>query len=283
MKKLFAILLTVALCAGYAAPVFANGSTYNTGYAFGSGPDTGSIFGKPTGYDEPVTGDPLAANQRRDKNAAYFPPSYGVFSGDIPTNPSSLYHESADGSVFIIGSTTQGDSSGVPGLPVLATDSGGSSSLSVNYPDQPGLLPSTSMTTAMNTAPWFYEDGSIGSLYITKLKKTIKVYEGESLENLKKGIGHFTSTSSWDGNVGFAGHNRGGAAYFGFVKDLAIGDTITYTTLYGARTYNIYSKEKISETDFSSLEWTSENILTLITCVEDNPPLRWCVRCVEVR
>ena len=284
MKKIFAAFLALALCASIAAPIFAADYPYDTSYNFGSGPDSGSTFGKPTGYDDPVTGDPLATNQRRDKNAASTPPSYGIFSGDIPTEPSSLYHESAQGAVFLVGSSIQGDSNGVPGSPVIATDStGSSSSVSVNYNDQPGLLPSTSMTGSMNTAPWFYEDGSIGSIYITKLNKTIKVYEGESLDNMKKGVGHFTSTSAWDGNVGLAGHNRGAAAYFGFVKDLAIGDTITFTTMYGTRTYKIYSKEQISETDFSSLEWSAENILTLITCVENNPPMRWCVRCVEVK
>jgi sortase A len=284
MRKLFAAVLALVLCTGFADLAFAYDSAYNTSYGFSSGPDTASTFGKPSSYDEPVTGDLLATNQRRDKNAAYNPPSYGIFSGDIPTDPSSLYHETDSGAVFVMGASIQGDSSGVPGLPAIAADSsGGSSLLSVSYPDQPGLLPSTSVAGAMNTAPQFYEDGSIGSLFITKLQKTIKVYEGESLDNMVKGIGHFTSTSAYDGNVGLAGHNRGGAAYFGFVKDLQIGDTITYATMYGTRTYTIYSKEKISETDLSSLEWTSENLLTMITCVENDPLLRWCVRAAESR
>jgi LPXTG-site transpeptidase (sortase) family protein len=146
-------------------------------------------------------------------------------------------------------------------------------------------VPGTSnitVNTPIVTAPSYYADGSVGSIYIPRFSKTIRVYEGESLENMRKGIGHFTATSTWDGNVGVAGHNRGAAAYFSFVKDLAIGDIITYTTLYGVRTYEIYRKDKIAETDFSSLGWSAENIITLITCVEDVPALRWCVQARQI-
>jgi sortase A len=133
-----------------------------------------------------------------------------------------------------------------------------------------------------NTIPWPYDDGSLGAVTIHKLDKTVKVYGGESLENMKKGIGHFSSTSAWDGNVGLAGHNRGAAAHFSFVKDLKAGDLITYETRYGTRTYEVCLKGQISETDFSSLSWTPYNMLTLITCVENAPGLRWCVQAREV-
>jgi hypothetical protein len=43
------------------------------------------------------------------------------------------------------------------------------------------------------------EDGSIGTLYVARTGKTIKVYEGEDLSNLKIGAGHFSSASAWDG------------------------------------------------------------------------------------
>ena len=121
-----------------------------------------------------------------------------------------------------------------------------------------------------------------GTLTISKLNKNIKVYEGESLENMKKGIGHFEMTSAWDGNVGFAGHNRGAAAYFSFVKDLVVGDKITYTTKYGTRTYEVYRKDKISETDYTGLSWSAENIISLITCVADEPAYRFIVQAREV-
>jgi sortase A len=145
------------------------------------------------------------------------------------------------------------------------------------------FLPTTSVTTAQITEPLYYDNGTIGTLYIDKLAKSINVYEGESLENLKLGIGHFSYTSTWDGNVGIAGHNRGTAAYFSFVKDLKIGDTLTYSTRYGSRTYKIYSKEQVSEYDSSSLGWSADNIITMITCVENVPELRWCVQAVQIK
>jgi sortase A len=144
-------------------------------------------------------------------------------------------------------------------------------------------LPPTSQASTLNTTPWYYEDGSIGTLYIERTGKTVKVYEGESLDNLKKGAGHFSATSAWDGNVALAGHNRGGSAYFSFVKDLQSGDRLTYATKYGTRTYEVYSKTQINEWDNLPLSWSGENMLTLITCVADVPELRYCVLARDIR
>jgi sortase A len=285
-------------------PALAADYPYATSYGFESGPDSEPTFGAPTGYDEPAQGDPLMTNTRRNKDAANFAQAYGVFSGDIPSDPTSPYHTNKapdpwGGSVVSIEGEVMADTSVTGGGASYGANTGGGNTLynayagnagggaapsvSTTYGDQPGLLPSTSMTATLNTAPWFYDDGSIGSIYIAKLKKTIRIFEGESLENMKKGLGHFASTSAWDGNVGLAGHNRGASAYFGFVKDLETGDKITYTTLYGEREYRITSKEKVRETDLSSLGWSGENTLTLITCVENVPELRWCVVCTEAR
>lgn len=265
MKKLFSafFMLVIMLC--MAVPAFA------ADYEFASGADTSATFGKSTGYDEPVPVYPENENIRRNKDAAYNPPPYGVFSGDIPTDPSSPYHDnnrSSGPSYSPGGDLTDPYASGF-----------GTSDVST------GLLPSTSLYTGTtyNTAPLYYSDGSIGTLSIPKLNKTIKVYEGETLENMKKGIGHFESTSVWDGNVALAGHNRGAAAYFSFVKSLTVGDKLTYTTKYGTRTYEVYNKVKISETDYSGLAWSADNILTLITCVEDEPAYRWLVCAREIK
>jgi sortase A len=136
---------------------------------------------------------------------------------------------------------------------------------------------------ALDTEPLYYSDGSIGTIYVERTGKTIKIYEGEQLDNLKKGAGHFTATSAWNGNVALCGHNRGDFPYFGFVKDLQIGDRIVYTTLYGSRTYEVFSKEQISEYDYSKLGWTSENLLTLITCVQGISELRQTATLREAR
>ena len=85
------------------------------------------------------------------------------------------------------------------------------------------------------------KDGSIGTVKIPSLDINMKVWEGETNESMKKGLGHYSSTSAWDGNVGVCGHNRGAKYTIGSIKDLEHGDTITYTTVHGTRTYSVAS------------------------------------------
>lgn len=252
------------MTAAMAAPALA------ADYRFDSGSGTWSGFGTSTSTDNPVTPDPMNDNTRRNKDAAYFPPPYGIFSGYIPTDPSSPYHDNLPQSGFVPAAQDlppTGNENYAPGISDVTS----------------GFLPATSQATAANTVPWYYEDGSVGTLYVARTGRTIKVYEGETTANLAKGAGHFSSTSAWDGNVALAGHNRGNSAYFSFVKDLENGDTLTYTTRYGTRTYRVISKTQINEWDNLPLAWSSENRLTLITCVADVPELRYSVVAVEIR
>jgi sortase A len=269
MKKLITLLITLALSATLAVPAFA------ADYTFATGTSTLSDFGGATSVDAPVAPDPMSTNTRRNKDAAYNPPPFGVFSGDIPTDPSSPYHDNFSQSGFVPVNQDLPATGGEDYVP-------GSGAVSASY-ETGGFLPTTSQTASLNTAPWYYEDGSIGTLYVASTKKTIRVYEGEALDNLKIGAGHFSSTSAWDGNIALAGHNRGGNAYFSFVKDLESGDTLTYTTKYGTRIYKVYSKTRIDEWDNLPLSWSSSNILTLITCVANVPELRYCVVANEVK
>lgn len=49
------------------------------------------------------------------------------------------------------------------------------------------------------------------------------------------------------------------------------------------RKYEVYSVEKIVVDDISSLQNTSDNILTLITCVKnESDKYRWCVQAEQV-
>lgn len=61
------------------------------------------------------------------------------------------------------------------------------------------------------------------------------------------------------------------------------GDQITYTTQLGTRTYEVFFVGQIEETDFSRLERTNDNIITLVTCVQNVRNMRWCVQAREVR
>ena len=128
-----------------------------------------------------------------------------------------------------------------------------------------------------------YKDGHIGTIKIPSLKINMKVWEGETSTSMSKGLGHYSSTSAWDGNVGACGHNRGTKYAIGAIKNLKQGDTITYTTMYGTRTYAVTLVKTISNTDWSYLQATSDNRLTLTTCLADHPESRVVVQAVEIR
>lgn len=128
-----------------------------------------------------------------------------------------------------------------------------------------------------------YKDGHIGTIKIPSLKIDMKLWEGETNASMRKGLGHYSSTSAWDGNVGACGHNRGTKYAIGAIKNLKQGDTITYTTMYGTRTYAVTLVKTISNTDWSYLQATSDNRLTLTTCLADHPESRVVVQAVEIR
>ena len=126
------------------------------------------------------------------------------------------------------------------------------------------------------------KDGSIGTLKIPSLNINMKVWEGETRASMAKGLGHYSSTSGWDGNVGICGHNRGAKYNIGSIRNLEIGDTITYSTVYGTRTYAVILVKTISDSDWSYLQATADNRITITTCLADRPSKRVCVQAVEV-
>ena len=120
------------------------------------------------------------------------------------------------------------------------------------------------------------------TLEIPKIELKANINFGTTEEVLNKFIGHFDVTEVWTGNIGLAAHNRGYPVnYFGRIKELQIGDEIKYTTLYGVRSYKVVISTIIEDTDWSYLQETEENTLTLITCVENQPNYRRCIQAIE--
>lgn len=126
-------------------------------------------------------------------------------------------------------------------------------------------------------------DNTIGTLTIPSiLLENAPILESTELSTLAKGIGHFTSTSLYNGNVGLASHNSGNSGdYFKNLKLVKINDEIYYQTKYGTKRYIVKVKEIIEETDFSYLGETKENKITLITCVNGQKEKRLCIQAVE--
>ena len=144
------------------------------------------------------------------------------------------------------------------------------------------ILPGSVQFTALSDIS-LLSNGAIGRISIPALSiKNYYVWEDTTSSSMSKGVGHFTSTSVWNGNVGIAGHNRGAKYIIGSIKDLEAGDKITYTTSQGTRTYVVETVVKIRNDDWSYLGTTSDNRITLVTCVAGDSSHRWCVQAVEV-
>ena len=119
-------------------------------------------------------------------------------------------------------------------------------------------------------------------IIIPKIHLDAPIQEGTTKEVLRKAVGHFINTSRLDGNVALAAHNRGYKYnFFQNIKQLEIGDTIIYKNENEVRNYKVIKKNKIKETDLSCLENTNENTITLITCVENMPEYRYCIKALQ--
>lgn len=125
---------------------------------------------------------------------------------------------------------------------------------------------------------------NIWQIEIPKINLIAPIAEGTSQEVMLEYVGHFENTEEWEGNIGLAAHNRGYPInYFSNLKDLKIGDEIIYKTKYGIKRYKITLTIIITDTDWSYLQETEENKITLITCVENQPNNRRCIQGVEIK
>ena len=177
------------------------------------------LFGRPTSV-ETVT-EYGADNVDRSKNTALIPPAFGSPTSYLPNTGEPLTPNLIPGAL----------SGGV----VSSVGSVGS----VSYPtvDSGSNWSSTAYTPV--SSDLYYSNGSLGTLKIPAIGLTVKVYEGTDSNALKKGAGHFSDSSIWNGNVCIAGHNRGVNNHFGQIHTLTVGDTITYTTKLGTRSYTV--------------------------------------------
>lgn len=127
-------------------------------------------------------------------------------------------------------------------------------------------------------------DIEIGNWYIEIPSINLKapIAEGTDIDTLNTKVGHFNETDKTIGNVGLAAHNRGYKYnYFEKLKKLKINDEIIYKYENFEKKYLITKIEIIKNTDWSYLEKTEKNKITLITCVENEPQYRRCVQAEE--
>ena len=120
-------------------------------------------------------------------------------------------------------------------------------------------------------------DDEIGTLTIPDI-----LLDNAELTTLSETIGHFPSTSIYEGNVGLASHNSGSNGdFFKNLKNIKIGSEIYYQTNYGTKRYVVTTKKIINDEDWSYLGATEDNRITLITCVAGQKDKRLCVQAIE--
>ena len=119
---------------------------------------------------------------------------------------------------------------------------------------------------------------------IPKISLEAEISEGTSKEIMDKFVGHFEETTKISGNVGLAAHNRGYPVnYFKDIKLLKEGDEIIYKYNNVEKIYTVTENKIIKDIDWSLLESTQDNRMTLITCVENEPEYRRCVQAKECK
>ena len=126
------------------------------------------------------------------------------------------------------------------------------------------------------------EKNEYWKIEIPKIALTANILEGTDTETLNQYVGHFSSTPKKEGNIGLAAHNRGYPVnYFENLNKLKGGEQIIYTYGEFTKVYIVTKNIKISETDWSYLENSNENKITLITCIANEPEYRRCVQAIE--
>jgi sortase A len=274
MRKLPIFLSALCMTAALTIPASALDYTIDAP----SGPE----YGTPTSIEPVVTADRgETPNVDVSKNAALIPPTFGSPTSYLLNSGEYLTPDLAPGGMVVSEGFINGSDADIvtPDVPMVTADR-----VSISSPVNSMISSSADVSTGYTevTSDLYYSGGYLAILQIPSLGVNVKVYEGTDSTQLAKGAGHFTDTSIWSGNVAIAGHNRGTNCYFGQIHTLNVGDTITLTTKLGTRTYAVTSVSKINETDRSGLVASSENKITLYTCVRDQSAYRWCVTATEV-
>lgn len=138
--------------------------------------------------------------------------------------------------------------------------------------DENKEVPQTTISQEKNVIENYPEYGTqYGTIKIDKIDKNLPVYFGDTLEILKKGVGH-SSGSYFPGEGGsiiYMGHNS--KDMFRRFSELELNDEIVVTTTYGEYTYKIYDMKLVKETELDKLPIQKDKeILMVYTCYPFN-------------
>lgn len=106
-----------------------------------------------------------------------------------------------------------------------------------------------------------------GTLYLTSINRELNIYNGDSLDILKYGVGRYLGSyyPGEGGTIVIAGHNS--RQHFMYLPKLKINDDIKIKTNYGTFTYKIKSTKIIHQSNEAALEVDrNQERLILYTC-----------------
>lgn len=127
------------------------------------------------------------------------------------------------------------------------------------------------------------EESYVWKIEIPIIDLCAEIVDGIEDEVLNCYVGHFPTTGYYKSNIALAAHNRGYPVnYFENIKYLEYGDEIFYYYHNIELKFIVLDLKIIKDTQVEVLENTNDDIITLITCVENEPEYRRCVIGVKV-
>jgi sortase A len=129
------------------------------------------------------------------------------------------------------------------------------------------------------------EGGVIGEIQVRRLHIKAIVVQGSSNTILRRAVGHIPETAlpGEQGNVALAGHRD---TFFRPLRNIRLGDAITFKTPDGAFQYVVESTAVVRASEVGVLASSDGRTLTLITCFPfdyiGSAPNRFVVRAREL-
>lgn len=126
-------------------------------------------------------------------------------------------------------------------------------------------------------------DNIIAYLSIPKISLfNVPIEYGTNKNVLSKAIGLFENSNIDGGNVCLAAHNRSKTvSYFRNLWKLSTGDEIILKTKAKFTTYTVMFKTEVLSNDWTYLQNEKEDYITCITCIDNKPNKRLCVRAIK--
>ena len=134
-------------------------------------------------------------------------------------------------------------------------------------------------------SPPLVEGGVIGEIQVRRLHLKAIVVQGSSHTILRRAVGHIPETAlpGEPGNVALAGHRD---TFFRPLRNIRLGDAITFKTPDGAFQYVVESTAVVAASEVGVLASSDGRTLTLITCFPfdylGSAPNRFVVRAREL-